>query len=71
MRRCRPDMEVSARTTVQKANHGSLCRTVAAARELGASSISFLAADLTSAARYEPFLLNGATIETENDIVIN
>ncbi len=46
----RPEMRISARTTVQKGNHTALCATVEAAKELDLSSISFLPADLTSAA---------------------
>jgi MoaA/NifB/PqqE/SkfB family radical SAM enzyme len=41
---------VAARCTVQRENHRELRRTVAAALDLGLDSISFLAADLTSAA---------------------
>lgn len=57
VRQRRPEIEVGARTTVQKANHRALCRTVEAAQGLGANSISFLAADLTSSAfnRAEPW----------------
>lgn len=57
VRRRRPGIEIGARTTVQKANHRALCRTVGAAHEVGANSISFLAADLTSEAfnRAEPW----------------
>jgi Fe-coproporphyrin III synthase len=50
VRRLRPDITIRARCTVQKANHQSLCATVQSAKELGLNSISFLAADLTSAA---------------------
>jgi Fe-coproporphyrin III synthase len=50
----RPDMQVRARCTVQKANHGSLCAVVQSAKEIGLSSISFLAADLTSSAFNRP-----------------
>jgi Fe-coproporphyrin III synthase len=57
VRSLRPQMEISVRSTVQKANHQALRETVAAARRLGANSISFLAADLTSQAfnRAEPW----------------
>lgn len=49
--RCvRPEIEISARCTVQKRNAGSMRATVAAAQALGLNSISFLAADLTSEA---------------------
>ena len=50
VRRIRPDVEVRARCTVQKANHRLLCAVVQSAREIGLNSVSFLAADLTSAA---------------------
>jgi MoaA/NifB/PqqE/SkfB family radical SAM enzyme len=43
-------MRITARTTVQKANHAHLCATVRAADSLGLNQISFLAADLTSTA---------------------
>lgn len=46
----RPELRITARTTVQKLNHASLCETVRAAQELDLSGISFLAADLTSSA---------------------
>ena len=46
----RPEMEIRARCTVQKANHHSLRAVVAYARQIGLTSISFLAADLTSGA---------------------
>ena len=57
VRSLRPQMEISVRSTVQKTNHRALRETVAAARRLGANSISFLAADLTSQAfnRAEPW----------------
>jgi MoaA/NifB/PqqE/SkfB family radical SAM enzyme len=48
LRQFRPEMEIRARCTVQKANHRSLCAVVQSAKELGLNSISFLAADLTS-----------------------
>ena len=41
---------ISCRTTVQKLNHTHLRATVSAARSLGLDSISFLAADISSAA---------------------
>jgi len=50
IKRKRPEMRVTARTTVQKANHKSLRGTVTAAKTLGLDGISFLAADLTSEA---------------------
>ncbi len=50
VRRRRPEIPISCRTTVQKSNHADLRATVAAARSLGLDSISFLAADISSAA---------------------
>ena len=50
----RPEMSVRARCTVQKANHHSLRAVVAYARQIGLASVSFLAADLTSAAFNRP-----------------
>jgi MoaA/NifB/PqqE/SkfB family radical SAM enzyme len=49
-------MRITARTTVQKANHGHLRETVHAARRLNLNGISFLAADLTSSAFNRPLL---------------
>jgi MoaA/NifB/PqqE/SkfB family radical SAM enzyme len=64
----RPGMPISCRTTVQKLNHTHLRSTVSAARSLGLDSISFLAADITSAAfnreeRWAP--------ERQNDIALS
>jgi MoaA/NifB/PqqE/SkfB family radical SAM enzyme len=50
MRGRRPGIPVSCRTTVQRLNHTLLRATVSAARSLGLDSISFLAADISSAA---------------------
>jgi MoaA/NifB/PqqE/SkfB family radical SAM enzyme len=50
LRSVRPDMRISGRCTVQKANHSALRQTVSAAKEIGLNSISFLAADLISEA---------------------
>src|SRR3984957_17756040 len=54
LRQIRPEVAVRGRCTVQKANHQSLCAVVQAAKEIGLNSISFLAADLTSAAFNRP-----------------
>ena len=53
----RPEFPIGARCTVQKVNHAALVDTACAARRIGLSSISFLAADLTSTAfnRIEPW----------------
>lgn len=50
----RGNLQVRARCTVQKANRSSLRAVVQSAKELGLSSISFLAADLTSSAFNRP-----------------
>jgi len=50
VRKLNPGMKISCRTTVQKANHMHLRDAVAAAKSLTLDSISFLPADLTSAA---------------------
>jgi MoaA/NifB/PqqE/SkfB family radical SAM enzyme len=54
LRQFRHDMPVRARCTIQKANHCSLRAVVQSAKEIGLSSISFLAADLTSSAFNRP-----------------
>jgi Fe-coproporphyrin III synthase len=54
VRSVRPEIAIRARCTVQSANHQSLCRTVECAKEMGLDSISFLAADVTSAAFNRP-----------------
>jgi MoaA/NifB/PqqE/SkfB family radical SAM enzyme len=50
VRKLRPEMSITARTTVQRQNHLHLRETVQAAKLLGLNAISFLAADLTSQA---------------------
>jgi Fe-coproporphyrin III synthase len=50
LRNKRPDIGITARSTVQKANHGHLMETVQAAKQLHLDGISFLAVDVTSAA---------------------
>jgi MoaA/NifB/PqqE/SkfB family radical SAM enzyme len=47
---CRPGIQIACRTTVQKMNHTHLRATVESAKSLRLTSISFLAADLASAA---------------------
>ncbi len=51
---------ISARSTVQKANHNVLWQTASAAKNIGLDGISFLAADLTTPAfnRASPWLVN-------------
>jgi Fe-coproporphyrin III synthase len=63
----RPDIRISCRTTVQKANHRHLGATVAAARTLRFDSISFLAADLTSEAFNRPLVWPG---ERQSEIAL-
>jgi MoaA/NifB/PqqE/SkfB family radical SAM enzyme len=50
LRELRQDMRITARSTVQKANHNHLLETARAAKFLQLNGISFLAADLTSSA---------------------
>jgi MoaA/NifB/PqqE/SkfB family radical SAM enzyme len=50
LRNLRADIKITARSTVQKANHGHLMETVHTAKELQLDGISFLAVDLTSTA---------------------
>jgi MoaA/NifB/PqqE/SkfB family radical SAM enzyme len=54
LREIRPQIEIRGRATVQKANCTHLRDIVAAARQLGLNSISFLAADVTSEAFNRP-----------------
>lgn len=54
LQRLRPEMPIRARCTVQKENHASLRAAVQTAKELALTSISFLAADLTSSAFNRP-----------------
>jgi Fe-coproporphyrin III synthase len=54
VRQHRHDLPITARTTIQKANHHRLRETVSAARHLNLDGISFLAADLISTAFNRP-----------------
>jgi Fe-coproporphyrin III synthase len=54
VRQHRRDLPITARTTIQKANHRHLRETVRAARQIQLNGISFLAADLTSTAFNRP-----------------
>jgi Fe-coproporphyrin III synthase len=54
VRKHRPDLPITARTTIQKANHRRLRETVRAARQIHLNGISFLAPDLTSTAFNRP-----------------
>jgi Fe-coproporphyrin III synthase len=53
-RAIRPDLPISARCTVQSANHRHLREAVETARQLRLNSISFLAADIHSTAFHRP-----------------
>jgi MoaA/NifB/PqqE/SkfB family radical SAM enzyme len=53
-RQHRHDLPITARTTIQKANHHRLRETVQAAQQIHLDGISFLAADLTSTAFNRP-----------------
>jgi MoaA/NifB/PqqE/SkfB family radical SAM enzyme len=50
LREVRPDILITARTTVQKANHACLWETAQSAKALSLDGISFLAVDVTSVA---------------------
>jgi Fe-coproporphyrin III synthase len=63
-----PKMQISCRTTVQKANHRHLRATAAAAKTIGFDSISFLAADLTSEAFNRPLIWPG---DRQNEIALS
>ena len=67
VRALKPDMRITCRTTVQKANHRHLDATVAAAKALRFDSISFLAADLTSEAFNRPLIWPG---ERQSEIAL-
>lgn len=67
IRELRPGMKVTARTTVQKANHRHLRETVVGAKTIGLGGISFLAADLTSEAFNRSLLW---PVERQNEIAL-
>jgi Fe-coproporphyrin III synthase len=56
VREIRPGMRITARCTVQNANHRHLLETAGAAKLLGLNGISFLAVDLTSSAFNRPIV---------------
>jgi len=62
-----PKMPIHGRSTVQKANHYLLRRTTQAAQQLQLTSISFLAADLTSEAFNRPLVWPG---EKQSEIAL-
>jgi MoaA/NifB/PqqE/SkfB family radical SAM enzyme len=59
VRKLRPHMRITGRTTVQKMNHSRLGETVRSARAIGLNGISFLAVDATSEAFNRPLLWPG------------
>jgi MoaA/NifB/PqqE/SkfB family radical SAM enzyme len=63
-----PQFPISARSTVQRRNHRHLRETARTARDLGLRSISFLAADLTSAAFNRP---QGWTAERQSEVALS
>lgn len=65
LRKLRPFIPVSARSTVQKANHKFLRETVATAKSMGLNSISFLAVDAASTAFNRP---DGWTPEQQHSV---
>lgn len=68
VKQLRSEMRIHARCTVQKANHTRLRETVAAAYQLGLSSISFLAADVASQAFNRELVWVG---ERQNEIALS
>ncbi len=62
-----PNFPIGARCTVQKLNYACLRATVAAARELGLDSVSFLAADAQSTAFNRP---EGWSPERQSEVVL-
>jgi MoaA/NifB/PqqE/SkfB family radical SAM enzyme len=54
VRKQRSSLKITARATIQKANHAHLRETLAAAKQLNLNGVSFLAADLTSEAFNRP-----------------
>lgn len=56
LREVRRDLQITARSTIQKANHNQLLDTARAAKLLNLNGISFLAADLTSSAFNRSFI---------------
>jgi len=56
LREERPDFRVTARSTVQKANHAHLMETARTAKSLQLDGISFLAVDLASSAFNRPLI---------------
>ena len=68
IRKLQPGFAISARSTVQSANFRYLRETAEAARNLGLDSISFLAADVESAAFRRP---NGWPLEKQRQVALD
>jgi MoaA/NifB/PqqE/SkfB family radical SAM enzyme len=68
LRKVRPTMTISGRSTVQKANCIHLRETIRAAKQIGLDSISFLAADLSSDAFNRP---GGWTPDRQNTVALD
>ena len=68
LRQIRPEIAVRGRCTVQRLNYHSLCAVMQSAKEIGLNSISFLAADLTSAAFNRP---QGWQPDRQNRVALN
>jgi MoaA/NifB/PqqE/SkfB family radical SAM enzyme len=64
----RPEIPIRGRCTVQKYNFRALCSTIRTAHELKLNSISFLAADVSSAAFNRP---EGWTAERQQWVALN
>jgi MoaA/NifB/PqqE/SkfB family radical SAM enzyme len=68
VRRLKSGLQISARSTVQRANHTQLRQTVTAAHSLEFNSISFLASDVTSQAFNRELVWPG---ERQNEIALS
>ncbi len=68
VRKLRPAICVSARTTVQKANCQNLRQTVQTATQINLNSLSFLAADVASEAFNRP---GGWTLERQSSVALD
>lgn len=68
VRERRPEIPITCRTTVQKLNHTEMCATVEGVRSLGANTVSFLAADVTSSAFNREELWDG---ERQGEVALN
>jgi MoaA/NifB/PqqE/SkfB family radical SAM enzyme len=68
VQRLKPGLPISARSTVQRANHTQLRQTVTAAHSLQLNSISFLASDVTSQAFNRELVWPG---ERQNEVALS